>query len=88
MVGQAREWGTAMWDNEQNCCSSFESFSEELPSYGRCEFQASLLFNGAIYQVLALIDSGAEGNFIDSELATSLKAIEMYINDSQVAGII
>ncbi len=48
-----------MWDNEQNCCSSFESFSEELPSYGRCEFQASLLFNGAVYQVLALIDSGA-----------------------------
>ncbi len=61
-----------MWDNEQNCCSSFESFSEELPSYGRCEFQASLLFNGAVYQVLALIDSGAEGNFIDSGLATSL----------------
>ncbi len=30
LVGQAREWGTAMWDNEQDCCSSFDSFSEEL----------------------------------------------------------
>ncbi len=30
LVGQAREWGTAMWDNEQDCCSSFDSFSKEL----------------------------------------------------------
>ncbi len=30
LVGQARDWGTAMWDNEQDCCSSFDSFSEEL----------------------------------------------------------
>ncbi len=30
LVGQAREWGTAMWDNEQDCCSSFDSFSEKL----------------------------------------------------------
>ncbi len=32
LVVQAREWGTAMWDNEQDCCSSFDSFSEELRS--------------------------------------------------------
>ncbi len=30
LVGQAREWGTAMWDGEQACCVSFEAFSEEL----------------------------------------------------------
>ncbi len=30
LVGQAREWGTAMWDNGPDCCSSFDSFSEEL----------------------------------------------------------
>ncbi len=30
LVGQAREWGTAVWDGEQACCESFEAFSEEL----------------------------------------------------------
>ncbi len=30
LVGQAREWGTAMWDGEQACCESFEAFSVEL----------------------------------------------------------
>ncbi len=30
LVGQAREWGTAMWDADQACCESFEAFSEEL----------------------------------------------------------
>ncbi len=30
LVGQAREWGTAMWDGEQACCESFEAFTEEL----------------------------------------------------------
>ncbi len=44
----------------------------QLPSGGRCEFQASLLVKGAVYQVGALIDSGAEGNFMDSGLARRL----------------
>ncbi len=44
----------------------------QLPSGGRCEFQASLLFKGTIYQVGALIDSGAEGDFMDSGLARRL----------------
>ncbi len=46
--------------------------STQLPSGGRCEFQASLLFKGTVYQVVALIDSGAEGDFMDSGLATRL----------------
>ncbi len=44
----------------------------QLPSGGRCEFQASLLVKGAVYQVGALIDSGAEGDFMDSGLARRL----------------
>ncbi len=44
----------------------------QLPSGGRCEFQASLLVKETIYQVGALIDSGAEGDFMDSGLARRL----------------
>ncbi len=44
----------------------------QLPSGGRCEFQASLLVKGTVYQVGALIDSGAEGDFMDSGLARHL----------------
>ncbi len=44
-----------------------------LPSGGRAEFLASLRFGGAVFQVSALIDSGAEGDFMDSGLATSLE---------------
>uniref|UniRef100_A0A8C2EBD4 Gypsy retrotransposon integrase-like protein 1 n=1 Tax=Cyprinus carpio TaxID=7962 RepID=A0A8C2EBD4_CYPCA len=43
-----------------------------LPPGGRSEFQASVQFGGAVFQVSALIDSGAEGDFMDSRLATSL----------------
>ncbi len=32
-MGQAREWGTAMWDGDQACCESFEAFSEELRKF-------------------------------------------------------
>ncbi len=46
--------------------------STQLPSGGRCEFQASLLFKRTVYQVVALIDPGAEGDFMDSGLATRL----------------
>ncbi len=44
----------------------------QLPSGGRCEFQASLLFKGTVYQVAALIDLGAEGDFMDSGLTIHL----------------
>uniref|UniRef100_A0A9J7XNI1 ribonuclease H n=1 Tax=Cyprinus carpio carpio TaxID=630221 RepID=A0A9J7XNI1_CYPCA len=43
-----------------------------LPPGGRSEFQASVQFGGAVFQVSALIDSGPEGDFMDSRLATSL----------------
>ncbi len=33
LVGQAREWGTAMWDADQACCESFEAFSEEMRKF-------------------------------------------------------
>ncbi len=46
--------------------------STQLPSGGRCEFQASLLFKETVNQVVALIDSGAEGDFMDVGLATRL----------------
>ncbi len=41
LVGQARVWGTAMWDNEQDCCSSFDSFSEELRKVFDCSVQGT-----------------------------------------------
>ncbi len=44
----------------------------QLPSGGRSEFQASLLFKGTVYQVGALIYSGAKGDFMDSGQATRL----------------
>ncbi len=44
----------------------------QLPSGGRCVLQASLLVKGTVYQVGALIDSGAEGDFMDSGLARRL----------------
>ncbi len=44
----------------------------QLPSGGRCEFQASLLVKRTVYQVGALIDSGAEGDLMDSGLARRL----------------
>ncbi len=28
--GQAREWGTVVWDGEHVCCRPLEAFSEEL----------------------------------------------------------
>ncbi|KAL1259006.1 hypothetical protein QQF64_009583 [Cirrhinus molitorella] len=43
-----------------------------LPPGGRSELQASLLVQGAVYQVSALIDSGAEGDFMDVGLARRL----------------
>ncbi len=43
-----------------------------LPSVGRPDFQASLRLRGPVFQVSALIDSGAEGDFMDSGLATRL----------------
>lgn len=30
LAGLAREWGTAMWDNEYDCCSSYKVFLAEL----------------------------------------------------------
>ncbi|XP_016404915.1 protein LDOC1L-like, partial [Sinocyclocheilus rhinocerous] len=30
LAGMAREWGTAMWDNGSECCSSYTGFSQEL----------------------------------------------------------
>ena len=30
LIGRAREWGTAMWDNKDACCNSFKTFSDEL----------------------------------------------------------
>ncbi len=30
LAGSAREWGTAMWDNKHECCSSYSIFSQEL----------------------------------------------------------
>ncbi len=30
LTGQAREWGTAVWDGKHVCCRSLEAFSEEL----------------------------------------------------------
>ncbi|KAL0147091.1 hypothetical protein M9458_057615 [Cirrhinus mrigala] len=46
--------------------------STRLPSGGRAEFLASLRFGGAVFQVSTLIGSGAEGDFMDSGLATRL----------------
>ncbi len=43
-----------------------------LPSGGCAEFLASLRFGGAAFQVSALINSGVEGDFMDSGLATRL----------------
>ncbi len=45
----------------------------QLPSGGRCEFQASLLVKGTVCQVGALIDSGVESDFMDSGLARRLR---------------
>ncbi len=46
--------------------------STRLPSTGHSEYRASVRVGGAAFQVSALIDSGAEGNFMDSGLATHL----------------
>ncbi len=29
LAGSAREWGTVMWDNKHECCSSYSNFSQE-----------------------------------------------------------
>ncbi len=46
--------------------------STRLPSGGRSEFRASVRVGGAAFQVSALIDSGAEGDFMDYGLAKCL----------------
>ncbi len=43
LAGSAREWGTAMWDNKHECCSSYTNFSQEL----RKVFDRSALGNEA-----------------------------------------
>ncbi len=43
LAGSAREWGTAMWDNRHECCSSYSNFSQEL----RKVFDRSALGNEA-----------------------------------------
>ncbi len=43
LAGSAREWGTAMWDNKHECCSSYSNFSQEL----RKVFDRSALGNEA-----------------------------------------
>uniref|UniRef100_A0A8C1LRZ5 Gypsy retrotransposon integrase-like protein 1 n=1 Tax=Cyprinus carpio TaxID=7962 RepID=A0A8C1LRZ5_CYPCA len=53
LVGQAREWGTAMWDNDHQCCSSFKEFSEEL----RKVFDRSALGTEAA-RALSLLQQG------------------------------
>ena len=30
LTGKAREWGTALWDAEATCCSSYKDFTEEM----------------------------------------------------------
>jgi len=46
--------------------------STRLPSGGRAEFLASVRVGGAAFRVSTLIDSGAEGDFMDFGLATRL----------------
>ncbi|KAI2644103.1 Transposon Tf2-6 polyprotein [Labeo rohita] len=45
---------------------------QHLPSKGGQKFQALLRVKGAVHQVSALIDSGAEGDFMDAGLAMHL----------------
>ncbi len=53
LAGSAREWGTAMWDNRHECCSSYSNFSQEL----RKVFDRSALGNEAA-RALSLLRQG------------------------------
>ncbi len=53
LAGSAREWGTAMWDNKNECCSSYSIFSQEL----RKVFDRSALGNEAA-RALSLLRQG------------------------------
>ncbi len=53
LAGSAREWGTAMWDNKHECCSSYSNFSQEL----RKVFDRSALGNEAA-RALSLLRQG------------------------------
>ncbi len=52
-----------------------------LPSGGRAEFLASVRVGGAAFRVSTLIDSGAEGDFMDFGLATRLGISSVALTD-------
>ncbi|KAG1935922.1 retrotransposable element [Pimephales promelas] len=53
LAGLAREWGTAMWDNKNECCRSYDDFSKEL----RKVFDRSALGTEAA-RALSLLQQG------------------------------
>ncbi len=55
--------------------------STRLPSGGRSEFLASVWAGGAAFRVSALIDSGAEGDFMDFGLATRLGILSIALTE-------
>ncbi len=55
--------------------------STRLPFGGRAEFLASVRFGGAAFRVSALIDSGAEGDFMDFGLATRLGILSIALTE-------
>ncbi len=66
--------------------------STRLPSGSRAEFLASVRVGGASFQVSALIDSRAEGDFIEFGLATRLGissvALTEHISARTLCGIL